>query len=211
MQWEKHAAEVEQATKWWWLFLVTGILWLIVSLIIFRFDIESVAAVGYLIALVVIFAGINEFMAAGVTQGGWRWVHIVLGVLFIIVGIIALFNPFDSFLALAALFGWALLFMGIFNVVVAFMTKSEHEFWWLQLIAGAALILLAFWSAGGYGIGRRALLVIAFAGAFTLIRGITEIILAFQVRSIHKRLTSGAPAGTRAQPAAGSEGSTAPV
>jgi len=34
----------------WWLFLVTGIGWLLVSLIVLRFNITSVASVGVLLA-----------------------------------------------------------------------------------------------------------------------------------------------------------------
>ena len=30
----------------WWLFLVTGIAWLLISLIVLRFDVTSIAAVG---------------------------------------------------------------------------------------------------------------------------------------------------------------------
>jgi uncharacterized membrane protein HdeD (DUF308 family) len=189
MKFDNRLSEAEQATKWWWVFLITGILWLILSLVVFRFDIDSVTAVGVLVGVFVIVAGVNEFMAMGVTQGGWRWVHAVLGGLFIVFGVLALFNPWDTFVSVAAILGWVLLFMGIFNIVLAFMTRNVNEHWWLQLIAGGAAILLAFWSAGYFG--RRVILLIAFVGALCLIRGITEIILAFQLRSLHKKAEMG--------------------
>ncbi|MGH2587566.1 MAG: HdeD family acid-resistance protein [Dehalococcoidia bacterium] len=203
MQWENRLRQTEEATKWWWVFLATGILWLIVSLIVFRFDIESVEAVGILIAAVVIVTGVNEFMAMGVTEGGWKWVHAILGGIFVVVGVLALFNPWDTFVALAAMLGWVLLFLGIYQIIVAFITKQQNELWWLQLIVGGAAILLAFWAAGWFG--RKVILLIAFTGAWALMEGISQIILAFQLRSIHKhpdRLAQAAEAeGAASRPA----------
>jgi uncharacterized membrane protein HdeD (DUF308 family) len=186
---DTHVREVATATRWWWVFLITGILWLIVSLVVFRFDITSVGAVGVLIACVVIMAGVNEFLAIAVSEGGWRWVHGILGGLFVAFGVIALLNPWDTFVAMAAILGWVLLFKGIFDIVIAFMTKRVNELWWLNLIVGIAEIALAFWAAGYFG--RKVVILIAWVGALALMRGITEIILAFQVRAIHKQAERG--------------------
>ena len=38
---------VREAARWWWLFLLTGIAWLVFSLVIFRFDITSVTTVAH--------------------------------------------------------------------------------------------------------------------------------------------------------------------
>ena len=43
-----------------------------------------------------------------------------------------------------------LLFKGIFDLAVAFMTKDEFDLWWLQLILGIVEIVLAFWVAGSF-------------------------------------------------------------
>jgi uncharacterized membrane protein HdeD (DUF308 family) len=186
---DEHLSETAAATKWWWLFLITGILWLIVSLIVFRFDIGSVGAVCVLIGCLVIAAGVTEFMAMGVSKGGWRWVHAILGGLFIVFGVIALFNPFNTFVAMAAIIGWVLLFIGVYNIVLAFMTRRAHELWWMQLIVGVLAILLAFWAAGNFG--NKVIILISLVGAWCLVRGITEILLAFQMRSIHKQAEAG--------------------
>jgi uncharacterized membrane protein HdeD (DUF308 family) len=66
----------------WWLFLVTGVLWLLVSLIVLRFNITSAASAGVLLGVILIMAGANEFVDMGV-RGGWKGLHAILGVLFI--------------------------------------------------------------------------------------------------------------------------------
>jgi uncharacterized membrane protein HdeD (DUF308 family) len=48
----------------WWLFLVTGIAWLLISLIVLRFDVRSIAAVGALLGVIFLMAGANEFVIA---------------------------------------------------------------------------------------------------------------------------------------------------
>ena len=68
----------------WWLFLLTGIAWLLVSLIVLRFNITSVASVGVLLGVILIMAGANEFVIMA-ARPGWKWLHAILGVLFMVV------------------------------------------------------------------------------------------------------------------------------
>src|SRR5689334_5957203 len=103
---------LEDAADRWWLFLLTGITWLIVSLIIFQWSYETVYAISFLFGFMAIFAGINEFMTLAVSTSGWRIVRIILGVLFIAAGIWALVHPHNAFATLAGLIGFLLLFKG---------------------------------------------------------------------------------------------------
>ena len=73
---------VVEVSRAWWLFLVTGIAWFLVSLIVLRFQTESLVTVGILVGVFFLGAGLNEVLAASL-RGGWRWVHVVMAVLFI--------------------------------------------------------------------------------------------------------------------------------
>lgn len=182
------AAETRQAGrdvgKWWWVFIVTGVLWMILSLIILRFDTASIVTIGVLVGAIILAAGINEFFMGAVSTSGWKWLHFVLGALFVITGIVALFAPGRTFWAMAAIIGWFLLFKGTFDIIMAFATKSENELWWLTLIVGILELMLAFWAAGGFG--NKVLLLVIWAAAACLARGVTEIIQAFAMRRVHK-------------------------
>jgi len=166
--------------KYWWVFLITGTLWLIVSLIILRFNTASIVTIGILVGSVIIAAGINEFIAGSLSESGWRWLNYVLGALFVVVGVIALFSPADTFWAMAALIGWFLLFKGTFDIIISFVTKNENELWWLTLIVGIIELMLAFWAAGGFG--NRLVLLLIWAAAASLARGVTEFVRAFALR-----------------------------
>ena len=103
----------------WWLFLVTGILWLLVAIIVLRFDYTTVAAISILFGVVAIFAGVNEFFMLAASSGWWKVLHGLLGVIFVGVGIIAFIHPGDTFAALAAVMSFFLIFKGFFDIVVS--------------------------------------------------------------------------------------------
>jgi uncharacterized membrane protein HdeD (DUF308 family) len=180
---EKELAE--SASRFWWLYLVTGILWLWVTLIILSLDIDTVYAIAILFGFVAIGAGINEFFAMGASTRGWKIVHAVLGVVFIAAGIVAFFQPQGTFVALAAIVAWVLLFKGIFDIVLALMSHPAH-LWWVGLIVGVVEILLAFWAAGYFR--GSAIILVAWVAAMTLLRGITEIVMAFRLHHVKKEL-----------------------
>lgn len=179
----------ESASRLWWLYLITGVLWLWVTLIILSLDIDSVYAIAILFGFVAIGAGINEFFAMGASTTGWKIAHGILGVLFVAAGIVAFFRPQGTFVALAAIVAWVLLFKGIFDIVLALVTHPAH-LWWVGLIVGVVEILLAFWAAGYFR--GSAIILVAWVAALTLLRGITEIVMAFRLRHLKKELTPAA-------------------
>jgi uncharacterized membrane protein HdeD (DUF308 family) len=179
---------LEEAADRWWIFLVTGIAWLVFALLVFQWDYTTVYAISILFGVVALVAAMNEFMAITYSTTGWKWVHGLLGVLFVLVGIWALWNPYDTFQTLAALVGVFLLIKGIFDVSVAFMTKDEFELWWLQLVVGLIELLLAFWVAGNFR--EKAILLVVYVGIIALARGITELFVAFKLKGLRRRLAA---------------------
>jgi Short repeat of unknown function (DUF308) len=166
----------------WWIFLVTGILWLIAAMIILRFDVTSLVAIGVMLGVVILFVGANEFMIAALVPG-WKWVHVVLGILFVIGGLSAMFRPVDAFWALASILGFLLLLKGSFDIIASIAGRDEHPVWGLGLAVGILEVLLAFWVSQQY-FAPRAALIIIWVGIAAIFRGVTEIVLAFQIRKL---------------------------
>jgi uncharacterized membrane protein HdeD (DUF308 family) len=163
----------------WWVYLVTGAAWIIVSWLVLGFDSSSVVAIATLAGLVILAAALTEFLMV-IYAPGWKWLHAILGVLFVITGIFCLINPGRTFFWLAAFIGWYLLFKGAADIMLAFLTKRENEAWWLGLIVGIFEVLLGFWAAGR--VDRSAYTLVVLVAAIALARGITDIIMAFRVR-----------------------------
>ena len=179
---------VEEAAGRWWLFLVSGIAWLVFALLVFQWNYTTVYAISFLFGVIALFAAVNEFGEIAISTTGWKVAHGILGALFVIAGIWALVHPHNAFATLAALMGFFLLFKGIFDVMVAVTSKAYFDLWWLQLTVGILEILLAFWVAGSFR--NKAILLVAYVGIVALSRGITELFLAFRLRGIRKELAA---------------------
>lgn len=179
---------VGEASGTWWLFLITGIAWLLLSVIVLRFNITSIAAVGALLGVVFIAAGANEFMVMALRDMGWKWLHGILGVIFIIGGIWAFVHPIDAFYELAAILGFLLIFKGTLDIISSVIQKEVSTLWWLGLITGVLELLLGFWASQQY-FAPRAALILIWVGFFALFHGIGEIVMAFELRRLHKAMT----------------------
>jgi uncharacterized membrane protein HdeD (DUF308 family) len=166
----------------WWLVLITGIGWMLVGLIVLRFDYESVSAISVLFGIVAIAAGVMEIGVLLLARGWWKLLHIVLAVVFFAAGVVAFVHPGNTFAALAAVFSFFLIFAGTFDIIISISARHEIEVWWLQLVGGIIEVVLGFWAAGYYG--RSAVLLIAWVAAFAVIRGVRDIVLAFRVREV---------------------------
>ena len=177
---------VEAAANRWWLFLLTGIAWFVFSLLVFQWDYTTVYAVSILFGVVAMFAGVNEFIQISVSTTGWKIVHGLLGVIFVLAGLWALVHPHNAFTTIAGLIGFFFLFKGIFDITVAFVAKGQAELWWLQLIVGIVEILLAFWVAGSFR--DKVTLLVVYVGIVGLTRGFTELLLAFKLKGLKRRL-----------------------
>ena len=177
---------LEEAAHRWWIFLASGIAWLVFALLVFQWNYTTVYAISILFGITALIAGVNEFFAITVSTTGWKWVHGFLGILFVIAGIWALVHPHTAFATLAALVAFFLLVKGIFDLTVAFMTKGYFDLWWVQLVLGILEIVLAFWVAGSFR--QQAILLVVYVGIVALTRGITEIFLAFKLKSLGKQL-----------------------
>ena len=183
MDYDYEPVEVTQGSGKWWVLLLTGVGWIIISVIVLRADLDSALTVGYLVAGFLVALGMMEFVAIGVTEG-WKWLHIALGVLFVVGGVLALTEPFQTYMMLASLLGLLLVLKGTFDFVAALASRRVSDLWWMLLIAGILEILLGFWAASYPG--RSAYLLLLWVGIGSLLRGITQLILAFKIRKIHE-------------------------
>jgi uncharacterized membrane protein HdeD (DUF308 family) len=184
--------ELRAFTDKWWLVLILGIVWIIFAWIVLSFDFNTVLAIAVFAGVSFIFSGISEFFYASMVDD-WKWLWILLGVISIIAGIIALVWPGQTFLVLAAIIGWYLMFRGVFDLVTAIMTKDVNDMWWLGLIAGILQIGIGFWAIGYEG--RSIALLVVWVGAYALMKGLMDIFLAFRLRSAGKELGHGARGG----------------
>jgi len=165
----------------WWLLLVTGVAWLIISAVVLRFSIVSVAAVGVLLGVVFLVGAFSQILIAAVRHS-WRWLHVLMSLIFVIAACWVFASPFGAFWALAAAVGLLLILIGCLDLVTSIFASAINPVWWLGMIAGILEILIGFW-ASQQAFPARAVLLIFWVGFLALFRGISDIVLAFELRT----------------------------
>lgn len=176
----------KQVTRLWWVFLFFGAIWALIGVTILQFDDASVTTVGVLVGLMFFLAALQSLVGAAVAERH-GWVYGLFGFLFLIAGVIALISPENTFAALADILGFLFLIVAVSWIIEAFIWRDINELWWVGLIAGILMLILAFWTAGQFFIEKEYLLLV-FAGIWALMRAVTDFVRAFQIRTVGKLL-----------------------
>ncbi len=179
---------VGMVSKWWWMWLVTGILWVVISLSILQFHGSSITTVGVIIGLMFLFMGIQDFALMFVAEG-WKWLWGIFGFVFIVAGIVALASPKDTVKAFAEVLGFLFLMIAIFWIIEAFATKETNPLWWLGLISGILMLAIAFWT-GSQLLVTKVYTLLVFAGIWAMLHGITDMVKAFQIKKVGRIVAS---------------------
>ncbi len=172
-----------EITGYWWLELVAGIAWLVLSLVILQFDSASVTTIGLLVGMMFTLCAAQTFAVARAESGATRWLTAIFGVLFVVAGAICFVDPGGTFAALADSLGFLFLTVGIWWMIRAFLERAVNPLWWLGLISGILMTVLAFWTAGQFFI-EKAYVLLVFAGIWALMEGVINIVRAFQIRAL---------------------------
>jgi uncharacterized membrane protein HdeD (DUF308 family) len=175
--------QVAQAmVEYWWLWLVTGIAWIVAALVILQFDGASITTIGILVGAMFTFAGVQQFMVAAVSDS-LRWLWALFGVLFLIAGVICFINPEKTFAGLADILGFLFLCVAVWWIIQAFVERDTNPLWWLGLTSGILMVVLAFWTSGQFFV-EKAYTLLVFAGIWALMHGVGDIVRAFAVRRL---------------------------
>ena len=185
-------AAARDVTGYWWLELLAGIAWIIISAVILQFDQASITTVGVLVGAMFAIAAIQTIALASVSEGATRWVSALVAVLFLASSVVCFVNPEETFAGLADILGFLFLIIGTWWMVRAFLERAVNPLWWLTLISGILMTVLAFWTAGQFFI-EKAYVLLVFAGIWALMQGITDIVRAFAIRETHEELKPSGP------------------
>ena len=177
---------VTKVTGYWWIGLVAGIAWLVISLVILQFDSASITTVGILVGLMFLLAGVqNVFLTTLPIEH--RWVPGLFSVLFLISAVVCFVSPVETVAGLADMLGFLFLLVGIWWMTQAFLERPVNSLWWVGLISGILMTGMAFWAAGQLFATKLVTLLI-FTGFWALAQGIVDITRSFEVRRVHEEL-----------------------
>jgi uncharacterized membrane protein HdeD (DUF308 family) len=171
----------------------------VIGWVVLRADVSSLTTVGVLLGIVFIASGVNEVAVGAMATSGWKVLHYALAVLFLLAGLWAFIRPIDTFFALASVLGLILVFYGASEIARGVASRGETPYWWADLIGGVLLLLLAALvstSDPQAVMARRTYLILFWVGFMALLRGFTQIMLAFSLRQLGAAAASREPAVT---------------
>jgi uncharacterized membrane protein HdeD (DUF308 family) len=163
-------------TRFWWLLLITGIAWIVLSVAILRFDYATVAAVAVLFGVYCLVAAATQTMVGAVSSStGWRIAHGLLAALLVVAGVVSFANFGATFDTLTAIISFYFIVRGCFDIVTGFAANVMSG-WWVLLICGFIELGLGFWAAGW---NASVVVLVAWVAAAALVHGIGDIALGF--------------------------------
>jgi uncharacterized membrane protein HdeD (DUF308 family) len=181
--------EAEQVARDWWLFLVAGITSLVFGALILSVD-WSVDGLAAFVGTLFIIQG----AAFGITRpldGGTRSTNFVVGLLGVVAGIVLLAWPDRGLYTLAVFAGIWIVSSGVLHIVGAFVNRHTPQ-WWLVLLLGLIEIPIGIWALRRPGLTLA--VIVTLTGAWAVVTGVWQILLAFEVRSLPRRFGRLTPA-----------------
>ena len=173
--------------RWWWTFILRGILAIAFGVIAFLVPALGLAALVGLFAAWALVDGVTSVFAGWRLRGSARswWLQLLEGVVSIAAGIFALLLPpaLVASLLVVIIGAWSIV-TGLFEIVMAIRLREEikGEFW--LGLAGVASILfgvvLFLFPAAGV------LTVIWLIASFAIVFGVFLIVLGWRLRGIHE-------------------------
>ncbi|MDA0162641.1 hypothetical protein OM076_20375 [Solirubrobacter ginsenosidimutans] len=166
-------AGTRELTGDWRRWLVAGISWMVVALVVLQIDAASILTV---VGVMFSFAAVQTLVMPAV-----RLVSATFGVLFVVAEILCFFAPIDTVAAAADMLGCLFAVVGLWWMVEALLERRLNPLWWIGLAAGVLMSAVAVSTVGRlYTPEADSLLVCA--GLWGLMQGITLIARAFAVR-----------------------------
>ena len=165
----------------WAGFFVLGILLVILGFAVMIFPVAGTFAVEILFGLVLLFAGLTQIVLAFRSQGwGGFIITMVIGILYTLVGLLFLFNPFGGAITLTLILGAFLLIDGILRIILSFKLKALSNWVWIFfegiITALIGIFVLMSWPSDS-------LWVIGFLfGISILFSGLTSMVISFMLK-----------------------------
>ena len=176
---------VGEVARVWWVVLVVGLIFTGFGIVMLFNVAAGATAIAIIVGAFLIFDGLTEVMSGG-RRGGSRAWAVVLGLLIIIGGIVVIVWPGVTFLVIAIVWGVTLLVGGIARVVSAAMLRG-YAWGWLVVLGIVETILgilmLAWPDVTAY-------VILLLIGIYSIIAGIIQIFLSFQLKKAPERLAA---------------------
>lgn len=182
---------IKNTIKYWYIPLLAGLFFIIVSTVVFASPLSSFSALAILFSLSFLFGGIAEIIFSVANRDqmvNWGW-SLAFGIITLIAGILLLLNPVLSLAVLAYYVGFTVLFRSIAAISFAIDIKRYGSRNWGGLLAlgilGAITSFILLLNPVFAGLSAVYFVALSF-----LFAGLFSIYFSFQLESFINFLKS---------------------
>lgn len=179
---------IKDSIKHWYIPLLVGIFFVIVSIVVFSSPMSSLITLAILFSISFLLGGASEVVFSIANRhrmANWGW-SMVFGIITLVIGVLLISNPALSLTALAFYVGFTILFRSISSISFALDIKRYGSKSWGGLlifgILGAIFSFILLWNPAFAGLSVVWLVALSF-----LFGGLFSIFFALQLRKLHKR------------------------
>ena len=169
-------------TKFWWIIMLIGILFIPLGLWIIFSPIIGYEVISLLLGWALILYGIVQLLVSTDSKRykhSWGW-WLAGGILDIFIGFLLLGNIAFSELVLPFFFAFIFLFKGVNNIVSSIYIRNINRVWWIYMINGILMILISFMF---FYIPNKSAYAVLFLSALAFIYwGISIIAFSFDLK-----------------------------
>ncbi|GAA3204035.1 HdeD family acid-resistance protein [Actinocorallia longicatena] len=191
---------LDQLARKWWLLALRGVFAILFGIVAWVWPDITVLALAILFGAYALVDGaiaLAGAFAGGTPEKSRGWLGFT-GVCGIALGLMAMIWPgATAFIILTVIAAWAIV-TGVFEIIVAIMTRNVVEGSWWHVAGGAVSVLfgavLLIWPRGS------GLALIWVVGLFSILFGIALVFAAFKLKNLAARTGAG-PHPTGATPA----------
>jgi uncharacterized membrane protein HdeD (DUF308 family) len=171
----------------WWVFLVGGIASVIFGVLAFVNPGIALLVLAMFFAASVLVDGV--FSAVGAVQNrekdGW-WIMLLIGILGLLVGGFALFNPPVSIMAFILLVAIQAIALGVFLVMLGYKVRKATTREWILYLTGALSVLFGLLVVLNPGAGG--LSIVYLIASWAIVIGVLKVFFAFRIKSLPGQL-----------------------
>ncbi len=173
----------ELLRRYWWVLLLRGIVAILFGVLAFAWPGITLASLVLLFGAYALVDGV--FALIGAIRGGGRepwWLLVLEGLVGIGVGVLTIFAPGVTALALLFYIAiWAIA-TGVLEIAGAVALRKEIEGEWLMVLSGLASVVFGALLVARPGAG--ALAVLWLIGAYAIAFGVLLVLLSFKARKL---------------------------
>jgi uncharacterized membrane protein HdeD (DUF308 family) len=137
---------MKNALKYWWVFLLKGILLILLSFYIFQHPVGTLVGLTLYIGIATLITGIFLIFASlsGPKEDNWGW-RLAWGIMDVIFALILLSSPGISAAVLPFVVGFWVMVSGILIFVGSFTAKKEGDSGWgFTMVSGVLTMIIGY-------------------------------------------------------------------